>query len=236
VSLVRVMGSGFAAITFRSSKHAESAYKQDQDCFFTPNQRGLQFMAEYRSTPPSTASFLEWRLLQPGTAMRFVSSLTINTLSQFSLTRFAAQSDGIAQYDPAEGFDDLAPGGAGKASFGLESKGALGFVNPERMALIDVAGAGAAPSKGKGAARGGKMPTVAVSRPKAVSSQIAQVCACCAFICCTTMPVSPSLLSFLTCVVAVGPCARAAASRRRWQPRLLQESGGGRRRSGSGGC
>ena len=49
--------------------------------------------------------------------MGAVSSLIINTLSQFSLTRFAAQGDGIKQYDPAEGFDDLAPGGDGQSEF-----------------------------------------------------------------------------------------------------------------------
>ncbi len=147
------MGSGFAAITFSSSKHAESAYKQNQDCFAPPPK---QFMEEYRSIPASTSSFLEWRLLQPGTAMRF-----------------AAQSDAVGQYPVAEGYSDTA-GWVCKAGLGVESKGALGFVNPERLALIDGGGRSAVQAKGKGKA-GGKMPVAAVSRSKAVSSQIAQV-------------------------------------------------------------
>jgi hypothetical protein len=152
VTAVRIMGSGFAAVTFKSSQQAESAYKQEEQ-----NQTPV-FMAEYRNLSSDTASFLDWRLLQPGTAMRF-----------------AAQSDGVSQYPLAEGYDAAAAGGVSKAGSGLESKGALGFVNPERMALIEGGTGSAQPTKAKG--KGGQMPLVAVSRQKAVSSQIAQVCA-----------------------------------------------------------
>jgi hypothetical protein len=144
------MGSGFAAITFTSSKNAESAYKQSQDDLNTPPK---QFMEEYRDAPASTSSFLEWRLLQHGTAMRF-----------------AAQSDAVGQYPVAEGYSDAA-GWVAKAASGVEAKGGLGFVNPERMALIDSAMQGRGKSKGAG----GKAPVAAISKSKAVSSQIAQV-------------------------------------------------------------
>jgi hypothetical protein len=152
ISAIRIMGSGFAAITFSSSKNAECAYKQNLDCFDPPKKEG--FMEEYRNTPSSTSSFLEWRLLQPGTAMRF-----------------AAQSDAVGQYPVAVGYSDTT-GWAAKAGSGAEAKGALGFVNPERMALIDGGGGSAAPSRGRGR---GKTLVAPVSRTKAVSSQIAQV-------------------------------------------------------------
>ena len=141
------MGSGFAAVTFKNSNQAESAYKQEEQ------SEAPVFMAEYREHA-SPVSFLEWRLLQPGTAVRF-----------------AAQSDAIGQYPVAEGYDAAAAGGAAKVGLGLESKGALGFVNPERLALSEGGGGALAKAKGKG----GQMPLVAVSRQKAVSTQIAQV-------------------------------------------------------------
>ena len=88
MAAVRIMGSGFAAVTFKSSKQAESAYKQEEQ------GAAAAFMAEYRDS--SASSFLEWRLLQPGTAVRF-----------------ATQGDAVSQYALAEGYDAAAAGGAG---------------------------------------------------------------------------------------------------------------------------
>jgi hypothetical protein len=151
------MGSGFAAVTFKSSNQAESAYKQEEQ------GAAPAFMAEYRDSS-SVSSFLEWRLLQPGTAVRF-----------------ATQGDAVSQYALAEGYDAAAAGGVGKVGLGLEAKGALGFVNPERLALIEGGGGISAQQKTKGKA--GHLPAVAVSRQKAVSSQIAQVRRCCFGVC-----------------------------------------------------
>ena len=150
---LRIMGSGFAAVTFKNNQQAEAAYKQEEQ------EAAPVFMAEYRQPVLGSVSYLEWRLLQPGTAVRF-----------------AAQSDGIGQYAVAERVDAAAGGGSSsKVGFGLDAKGALGFVNPERMLLLEAGGAAQPPAKGGAKGVGGHMPVVTVSRQKAVSSQIAQV-------------------------------------------------------------
>jgi hypothetical protein len=150
VVALRIMGSGFAAVTLKNNRQAEAAYKQEEQ------DAAPVFMAEYREPSFSVHSYLEWRLLQPGTAVRF-----------------AAQSDAVGQYALAEGYDAAAGGALGRLGFGLESRGALGFVNPERMMLLESGGA-AAPLA-KSSAKAGQLPVVTVSKQKAVSSQIAQV-------------------------------------------------------------
>jgi hypothetical protein len=178
VVAVRIMGSGFAAVTFKSSIQAEAAYKQ-QELNVTP-----MFMSEYQTPSAACVSFLEWRLLQPGTAMRF-----------------AAQSDCVGQYPLAEGCDAAAVTSHSKLAIGLEAKGSLAFVNPERLALIE--GGGALQSKPR--ASSSHRPALVVSKPKAVSSQFAQV------------PAHRTPHALHTCVAnvfTVGPSARAAASRR----------------------
>jgi hypothetical protein len=149
---LRIMGSGFAARTFKNNQQAEVVYKQEEQ------DKAPVFMAEYRQPPASVDSCRIWSgaccsLALPSGLRRKATALG-STLWPSTTTPQPAVA--AAKWDSV-----------------WKRKGRWDSSTPSEMQLLESGGAAAPLAKSGG--KSGQMPVVTVSRQKAVSSQIAQV-------------------------------------------------------------